>query len=251
MKLKKKQLCSITGITTETLRYYVKTGIITPGLNNNKTFNEYSLEDAILILLIRQLRSLGIPVSEIKNYISGYDSEAGLNSLKERLLFERVMVDHKINFLDFMIYQKKRKNEGVYLYRDAPVYAAFYDGSKYSLESVVKMQKKMPTANIMISLSENNESYEIGLAMSEVFIAESDLKEAGNDFIRLGEDRILLDRQYDDVSTIRYEDFKEIFSFAEYHRLHITSKLFCILIHVFQKDGKVGCELQGGVTYSL
>ncbi|MEC0184629.1 MerR family transcriptional regulator [Paenibacillus peoriae] len=85
-----KEASDITGISAYTLRYYEREGIL-PGVkrdpSGNRLYDEESLEWLHFILA---LRSTGMPLVEIKQYVDLY--QEGESTLKSR---KQMMLKHK------------------------------------------------------------------------------------------------------------------------------------------------------------
>ena len=231
-KLRKKQLCSITGVTSETLRYYVEKGIITPGRENNGNYYSYSLGDAAMLLQARQLRGFGVPMDRIpdqleKSSVSWEKHETELREQYETLLCEKRKLERNLQILAARIDASNvRRNTMPYVFHaGSPYYAAFYDGSAESMTAVSQLQSFMPRS--MIS----------GLLSPSVF--------------ELGCDRILQYRHYEDIASARMDDYQDVLEFCDYHRLTVTSDVFCVSLRLYDNGGKIGGEFLGGVTYDL
>lgn len=70
------EVCSKTGMTKRTVRYYIEKGLISPEINlkNGKEFREYSEEDVKMLCAIAMLRKLDIPIDTIRNMVQTPDS---------------------------------------------------------------------------------------------------------------------------------------------------------------------------------
>lgn len=57
---------SITRLTKKSIRYYEEEGLLNPKRNSNNDYREYTEEDIKNLRLIKFLRELNVPISEIK-----------------------------------------------------------------------------------------------------------------------------------------------------------------------------------------
>lgn len=71
MRLTVGQITEVLGLTNETIRYYVRTGLIKPQKNPENNYWEYSSEDVLIISDILFYRYLGISMNNIKKIIDG------------------------------------------------------------------------------------------------------------------------------------------------------------------------------------
>lgn len=68
--MKIKQVEEILGINRETVRYYIREGLISPLQQENK-YREYSDEDIERMKQILILRSLGVSIADIRGILGG------------------------------------------------------------------------------------------------------------------------------------------------------------------------------------
>lgn len=90
--MKIKEVEQLTGITSHTIRYYEEQGLIQVERENN-LYRTYSKENIEQLQLIKILRSIDIPISDIKEYFEGKQElntlvELQLTSLNNKLLIE-------------------------------------------------------------------------------------------------------------------------------------------------------------------
>ena len=71
MRLTVGEITEVLGITNETIRYYVKEGLIEPEKNPENNYWEYSSEDVLVISDILFYRYLGISLNNIKRIVHG------------------------------------------------------------------------------------------------------------------------------------------------------------------------------------
>lgn len=86
------------GLTTDTLRYYEKEGLIGPVSKGKNGIRNYSEDDIKRIQFVKCMRSAGLEISFLKKYIKLFDE--GDNTLKERreiLVEQRKILKGKID----------------------------------------------------------------------------------------------------------------------------------------------------------
>lgn len=71
MRLTVGEITEVLGLTNETIRYYVRKGLIKPQKNPENNYWEYSSEDVLVISDILFYRYLGISLNNIKKIIDG------------------------------------------------------------------------------------------------------------------------------------------------------------------------------------
>jgi DNA-binding transcriptional MerR regulator len=88
MKIKK--VSEITGLSSHTLRFYEKTGLIPCISKNRSGHRNYSESDLELISFIQKWKLTGMPISEISRYMELMDRE-------EEIYGERmaILVNHR------------------------------------------------------------------------------------------------------------------------------------------------------------
>ena len=86
------------GLTTDTLRYYEKEGLIGPVEKGNNGIRNYSEEDIKRIQFVKCMRSAGLEINFLKRYIKLFDD--GDKTIKERreiLVEQRKILKEKID----------------------------------------------------------------------------------------------------------------------------------------------------------
>ena len=82
-----KEIEALTGLPRTNIRYYEQEGLISPQRSENH-YRDYSQEDVQTLLRVRLLRSLNLPLEEIKNLLQGGDLTLALQqhllTLEER-----------------------------------------------------------------------------------------------------------------------------------------------------------------------
>lgn len=93
------QAAERTGLSLDTLRYYEKSGVITPVARTGGGRRVYSEEDLDRLALVRCLRQTGMPVAELRRY-SELGTGAGTAAERLRLLEEHdARVLHAVELL--------------------------------------------------------------------------------------------------------------------------------------------------------
>ena len=64
--MKINQVEELVGITKKNIRFYEEQGLINPERNRDNGYREYSLKDVDLLNKIKLLRSLDVPIDEIR-----------------------------------------------------------------------------------------------------------------------------------------------------------------------------------------
>ena len=64
-----KETSRITGVSTATLRYYEKENLLPPVSRNSQKYRQYTDEDMEWIKMIQCMRSAGIPIHSIREYV--------------------------------------------------------------------------------------------------------------------------------------------------------------------------------------
>ena len=98
-------------ISTDTLRYYEKAGLLPNVKKNSSGIRDYSDTDCNWVEFIKCMRSAGLPVEALKKYIElFYKGDSTLSQRKqilinerEKLLLKRDTIQNTINRLDYKI----------------------------------------------------------------------------------------------------------------------------------------------------
>ncbi|MGL5066970.1 MAG: MerR family transcriptional regulator [Sarcina sp.] len=149
MKLTIGQVSKIFGISTDTLRYYDKNGILNPEVSSENGYRFYDLKHLEKLGLIIGMKYLGISLAEIKAIIDSgdiYEYENIMNVQDE-------MIDRKIEELKGL---KKAINESKKMISEIISFENEYDFSKLSL---IKEKKSLYGFKLKKIL--NSESYKV------------------------------------------------------------------------------------------
>lgn len=102
MKIQK--LCQLTGMTKRTIYHYIKEDLIAPSVNTENGYYDFSEEDYLRLLLIRDYRSAGLSLSVIRTILknpltSGYY----LNAYMEKLHAQVAQLQNTMDKLDSLL----------------------------------------------------------------------------------------------------------------------------------------------------
>ena len=97
------ELSKISGVTAHTIRYYEKYGLI-KGIRNEKVksnnYFHYSDDDAYKLNLIKEAKSIGFTLNEIKNILDAWFNKEFSIEHKVAILDEKqIQIDEKIKQL--------------------------------------------------------------------------------------------------------------------------------------------------------
>ena len=81
------EISKLYGIGVDSLRYYERLGVIRPGRDVNG-YRLYSLKDMYKLNIIRDLRSLGFSMKQIKEYLDGQN----VAKTRELLMQEQTLI---------------------------------------------------------------------------------------------------------------------------------------------------------------
>ena len=106
-----RQVCDRFGLTPDTLRYYEKTGVIPPVNRSASGVRDYDAEALSWVENAVCMRSAGVPVERIAEYVrlfqAGDSTIAArrdlLAGVREELLEQRRQLDGEIELLSFKI----------------------------------------------------------------------------------------------------------------------------------------------------
>jgi len=80
------KVSSLCNVPIKTLRYYDQVGLLVPKLRKDENRYRYYTQEQILTLsMIRRLRTLGVPLKDIKDIVVTKDAGAMGNAIRERL----------------------------------------------------------------------------------------------------------------------------------------------------------------------
>lgn len=93
-----------TGLSTDTLRYYERIGLITDIARASNGHRQYSDEDIMWILFLKQLRATGMPISQMKHFAQlRREGSASVTQRREMLEQHRQNLQQQVQtIMDFM-----------------------------------------------------------------------------------------------------------------------------------------------------
>ncbi|MEN8078272.1 MerR family transcriptional regulator [Clostridioides difficile] len=109
------QMAKIHNITIESLRHYDRVGLLKPSyINKNTGYRYYSAKDFIILDLIKQCKSMGLSLDEIKVIIENYTSP---ESVLDVIGKQKRIIDKKIeelnNIKNNITFLEKRINDSL------------------------------------------------------------------------------------------------------------------------------------------
>jgi DNA-binding transcriptional MerR regulator len=87
-----RQVAEQTGLSTHTLRYYEREGLITPVGRATNGHRRYTQDDVYGIVFVTRLRASGMTISDIKRYVDL--AQLGSSTTAERLALLESHRDH-------------------------------------------------------------------------------------------------------------------------------------------------------------
>ncbi len=108
MKIKK--ISQLTGISSYTLRYYEKIGLLLNIERDSKNYRYYSSKDVIWIEFIKRLKATNMPLNEMKKF--AVLRSKGTGTINDRL---KILENHQVRVNEQMknlrIHQKRIKEK--------------------------------------------------------------------------------------------------------------------------------------------
>lgn len=89
------EISKLYGIGTDSLRYYEEIGILKPRRDDNG-YRMYSINDIRTLNILRELRSIGFSMAEIKDHLADFDVAKTLNLFQEEI----DTIDQKVRSLE-------------------------------------------------------------------------------------------------------------------------------------------------------
>lgn len=91
--MRSKEIADFTGVTVRALRHYHALGILPEPARGDNGYREYSVKDAVTVLRIKRLSSMGFPLAKVKEMLSAEpgaptSDEAALKELEASLSSE-------------------------------------------------------------------------------------------------------------------------------------------------------------------
>lgn len=85
-----KQVEKLTGISSQNIRFYEKSGLIHPKRNEENGYREYNEEDIRLLKLVKMFRMLDMPIEQIKLMLCETDELDNLLGKQEKVLEKKL-----------------------------------------------------------------------------------------------------------------------------------------------------------------
>lgn len=101
------------GITTDTIRYYERIKLIPPIKRNSNGIRNFTEEDCNWIYFIKQLRSAGISIETLVEYVSLFQEGVSTVGARKELLIEQLrIVENKMKEIQETYERLKLKVDG-------------------------------------------------------------------------------------------------------------------------------------------
>ena len=248
----KAKFCEITGISAETLRYYVKNGVVNPVRDQNNHYLLYTLADATRLIDTRILRSLDYSVAEttaILNQRNDYGKYLEWrDQARNKLQSEMRSLQRKMDLLERQTkYFDSDQIYGPRIARFEEMYGITADDSTASKQLIRKLQEMLPVSNIMQRFSLTDGRRELGFSIAGPGLEMLSEKEKGL-MEKFGSTRILSYKEVKDINSMSVQDFQDVLDYAGKHSYRIISDLICIVLFTFTEDQKIGAGVIGGVA---
>lgn len=104
------EVAKLFEVSTDTLRYYEKIGLLTSKKNKENSYRYYSYDEIIRMMDILFFRNLELPVKEIKEILTKRD----ISDIKNLLLDSQDIVEHRIQEL---LHLKQQIKQATYQYK--------------------------------------------------------------------------------------------------------------------------------------
>lgn len=94
------ELADLFELPKQTLLYYDKTGILSPEFISENNYRHYTLKQYLILEVIINMRKLGIPITQIKNYLNDRSEANFTKLLKAKEQECRDIIKHNQKILD-------------------------------------------------------------------------------------------------------------------------------------------------------
>lgn len=105
--MKISEAAKLLGITTDTIRYYEKEGIISPKRKDNNSYRDIDHKDIISLLSCLYSRKIGYSIKESVEYADGIPISKITNILNNRMHVLEKQIEEAKNLLDYLTTLKK------------------------------------------------------------------------------------------------------------------------------------------------
>lgn len=107
------QVGDLFGLTADTLRYYERIGLIPPVHRNASGIRDYTERDINWVKFIKCMRSAGLSVEALIEYVSLFQrGDNTIGARKELLLSQRRQLNQKISEMQAVLAQLDKKIAG-------------------------------------------------------------------------------------------------------------------------------------------
>lgn len=110
------EIAKLYNLCADTLRYYEEQQLVTPARGENN-YRQYSIQDICDLSIVQNLRSLDMPVSRIRDYMTTRTVDSTLHLLEE----ETALIDERIAALRELRDSVRRREAGIRAARALPV----------------------------------------------------------------------------------------------------------------------------------
>lgn len=84
----------LTNVSVDQLRNYDKIGLLSPQVRGNNNYRYYTEKQFEEILLIKELKRIGVPLKLIQNLLNNHDLETIRNTLEENMFLKRAALNN-------------------------------------------------------------------------------------------------------------------------------------------------------------
>lgn len=107
------EVSKISKLSTDTLRYYEKIGILGPIAKNSNGIRDYSNQDLNIIKFIKCMKATGLSIEDIKHYLElSKEGDHTKEERKEMLMNQRRILLEKVDELEATLKYIDVKIEG-------------------------------------------------------------------------------------------------------------------------------------------
>lgn len=94
------EVAQLTGLETSAIRYYETHGIVPEPARTGAGYRTYRDEDVELLQFVRRLRSLGLPLVDVREVVAlRTEGQPPCSQVRDALVREAAAIDHRIDDL--------------------------------------------------------------------------------------------------------------------------------------------------------
>lgn len=239
------EFCKLTGISNQTLRHYVKIGLLKPSGQMENGYNLYTTVDALKILETRFF-GFGLSLAEISERMNTITSDR--EAYKRRIAEEIFQLETKLGEIQknldcFKLHQHNfsmvydREMDTPYLAMDdEPVILAYYDGTPQGSDCVETLVSFLPSSYTVATFApseKGEEECKVGIG-APLSLCPSLADQEGFEVVSGPELRMSL--WAPDLSQLQSENFDRLFHCAQEHGFTIKSDAICSVCPIAQVD---------------